>query len=76
MIIQKLNESEKTKLYELFKDKQGEIVNVRVHMVEGDKVFLDYNGTQVILPRGEQVNRDKYTPGMRMYVYVAKVEDE
>lgn len=76
VIIQKIGESEKAKVYEIFKDKQGEIVNVRVDMVENDRVFVEFNGSQVLLPRGEQVSRDKYTPGMRLHVYVKKVEDE
>lgn len=76
VIIQKIGESEKVKIYELFKDKQGEIVNVRIDMVENDKVFLDYNGTQVLLPRSEQMSRDKYIPGLRFFVYVKRVEDE
>jgi len=76
VIIQKIGESEKAKVYEIFKDKQGEVVNVRVDMVENDRVFVEFNGSQVLLPRGEQVSRDKYTPGMRLHVYVKKVEDE
>jgi N utilization substance protein A len=76
VIIQKIGESEKAKVYEIFKDKQGEIVNVRVDMVENDRVFVEFNGSQVLLPRGEQVSRDKYTPGMRLHVFVKKVEDE
>jgi N utilization substance protein A len=76
VIIQKIGDSEKAKVFELFKDKQGDIVNVRVDMVENDRVFVEFNGSQVLLPRSEQVSRDKYTPGMRMYVYVKKVEDE
>jgi len=75
VIIQKLGESEKNKVYELFKDKQGQVVNVKVDMVENDRVFLDFNGTQVLLPRGEQCSRDRYVPGMRFYVYVKQVED-
>jgi len=76
VIIQKIGESEKAKVYEIFKDKQGEIVNVRVDMVENDRVFVEFNGSQVLLPRGEQVSRDKYTPGMRLHVFVKKVEDD
>lgn len=76
VIIQKLGESEKNKVYELFKDKQGQTVNVKIDMVENDRVFIDYNGTQVLLPRGEQVSRDRYIPGMRFYVYVKQVDDE
>ncbi len=76
VIIQKIGDSEKAKVFELFRDKQGQIVNVRVDMVENDRVFVEFNGSQVLLPRGEQVSRDKYSPGMRLYVYVKKVEDE
>ena len=76
VIIQKLQDSEKAKIYELFKDKEGTIVSTKVEMVEKNKVFLDYNGTSVLLPRGEQVNRDDYQPGKRLTVYVAKVDAE
>jgi transcription antitermination factor NusA-like protein len=51
-------------------------VNVRVDMVENDRVFVEFNGSQILLPRGEQVSRDKYTPGMRLHVFVKKVQDE
>ncbi len=74
VIIQKLQESEKVKIYELFKDKEGTIVSTKVELVEKNKVFLDYNGTSVLLPRSEQVSRDNYQPGQRLTVYVAKVD--
>jgi hypothetical protein len=32
--MQKINESEKEKIYELFKNRKGEIVNMRVEMLE------------------------------------------
>jgi N utilization substance protein A len=51
-------------------------VNVRVDMVENDRVFLEFNGSQILLPRSEQVSRDKYTAGMRLHVFVKKVQDE
>jgi transcription termination/antitermination protein NusA len=76
VIIQKIGETEKAKVYEIFKDKEGEIVNVRVDMVENDRVFLEFNGSQILLPRSEQVSRDKYTAGMRLHVFVKKVQDE
>jgi N utilization substance protein A len=74
VIIQKLQESEKAKIFDLFRDKEGTIVSTKVELVEKNKVFLDYNGTSVLLPRGEQVNRDDYQPGKRLTVYVAKVD--
>lgn len=73
VIIQKIWDSEKEKIYELFEWKEGQIVNMKVDMVEWGKVIFDYNWNQVILPKAEQVSRDVYTPGARFYVYVEQV---
>lgn len=76
VIIQKVADSEKEKIYELFQDKQGQVVNMRVELVENGKVVFDYNGNQVVLPRSEQVSRDTYVPDNRLYLYVAEVSKE
>lgn len=73
VIIQKIGDSEKEKIYDLFEWKEGQIINVKVEIVEGGKVIFDYNGNQVILPKSEQVSRDVYTPGTRFYLYIAEV---
>ncbi len=76
VIIQKLGDSEKEKIYELFKDKQWSIVSLKVEIVEWWKVLFDYNGNQVVLPKGEQVSRDNYMSQQRYYLYVAEVSHE
>ena len=76
VIIQKLGDSEKEKIYDLFKDKQGELIYVKVEMVEWGKVIFDYNGNQVVLPKSEQVSRDSYAAQQRYYLYVAEVSKE
>lgn len=72
VIIQKIWDSEKQKIYELFKDKVGEAISMKVVMIESGKIILDYNWNQVILPKSEQVSRDNYVPDARFYVYVAE----
>lgn len=74
VIIQKLGDSEKQRIYDLFQDKQGEVINMKVEIVEGGKIIFDYNGNQVILPKSEQVSRDEYKAGARFFIYVAEVE--
>lgn len=74
VIIQKIQETEKEKIYNLFRDKEGELVSLRIELVEKNRVIFDYNGNQVVLPKSEQSNKDHYAPGARMYLYVAKVE--
>lgn len=76
VIIQKIQESEKEKIYNLFKWKEWEIVNLKIELVEKNKVLLDYNGNSIVLPKSEQVAKDRYTPGQRIYVYVGKVEED
>ena len=76
VIIQKVADSEKEKIYDLFVGKEGEVVNMRVDLVEGGKVVFDYNGNQVVLPKSEQVSRDSYVADNRLYLYVAEVSRE
>ena len=76
VIIQKVADSEKEKIYELFAGREGEVVSMRVDLVEGGKVIFDYNGNQVSLPRGEQVSRDSYVADNRLYLYIAEVSHE
>jgi len=76
VIIQKVADSEKEKIYDLFVWKEGEVVNMRVDIVENGKVIFDYNGNQVVLPKSEQVARDAYVADNRLYLYVAEVSKE
>ncbi len=76
VIIQKIQETEKEKIFNLFKGKEGEIISLKVEMVEKNRVLLDYNGNQVVLPKSEQVSKDKYIPGQRIYLSVAKLEED
>ncbi len=72
VIIQKIGDTEKQKIYELFKDKVGQSISMKVVMMESGKAIFDYNGNQVILPKSEQVSRDNYVPDARFYIYVAE----
>jgi len=76
VIIQKIQDAEKEKIYELFKDKEGSVVSLKIDLVEKNKIILDYNGNKVVLPKSEQVPTEKYSAGQRLAVYVGKVESD
>ena len=76
VIIQKIGETEKEKIYDLFKDSKGKIIPMKIDIAEGGKVLFEYKENKVPLPRAEQVSRDNYTAGGRMYVLVADVLKE
>lgn len=73
VIIQKIGDSEKEKIYDLFEGKEGEIINMKIEIVESGKVIFNYNGNQVVLPKSEQVSKDVYASGSRFFIYVAEV---
>ena len=68
-----MGESEKEKIFELFEWKEGQLVNIKIEIVEWSKVVFDYMGNQIVLPKGEQVSRDNYVAGARFFLYVAEV---
>ena len=76
VIIQKIWDTEKEKIFDLFSWKQWEVINMKVDLIEWWKVIFDYNWNQVVLPRSEQVSSDNYTAWQRLFVYVAEVENE
>lgn len=73
VIIQKMWETEKEKIYDLFNWKEWQVVNVKIEIVDGNKIVFDYSGNQIILPKSEQVSRDNYVAWARFYLYVAEV---
>lgn len=73
VIIQKIWDTEKEKIYELFEGKQGQIIKVKIELVEWNKVIFDYQGNQIVLPKSEQVSKDNYVAWARFYLYIDEV---
>ncbi len=74
VIIQKLQESEKQSLFEMFKDRENELLSVTVTKVEPNWVTLEVEGMAVSLPWKEQIPGEHYYTGKRIRVYLDKVE--
>ena len=74
VIIQKLQESEKQSLFEMFKDRENELLTANVTKVEPNWVTLEIEGMTVSLPWKEQIPGEHYYTGKRIRVYLDKVE--
>ncbi len=74
VIIQKLQESEKQSLFEMFKDRENELLTASVTKVEPNWVTLEVEGMTVSLPWKEQIPGEHYYTGKRIRVYLDKVE--
>lgn len=76
VIIQKIWDTERQKVYNLLKDKKWELISAKVISFESGKVIFDYNWNHVTLSKSERVSRDNYVPGARFYLYVSQVIDD
>ena len=74
VILQKLQEAEKQSLYEMFKDREEELLTATVTKVEHNWVTLEIEGMTVTLPWREQIPGEHYYTGKRIRVYLDKVE--
>jgi len=66
VIIQKMKDAEREVVYEMFKDRKGEIVNGIVQRFERGNIIINLGRTDAILPRNEQMPRRSYRQGDRI----------
>ncbi len=74
VIIQKLREAERETLYNLYKDRAGEVINASIQRVEGRMVFVDLGQAIAIMPPSEQVSSEVYKAAQRIKVLLLSIE--
>jgi transcription termination/antitermination protein NusA len=74
VIIQRIQEAERDVMYEMFKDRENELVNALVHRVDGNNVYINLdNKITTNLPYEHQIPGEKYYGGQRIKLYLEKV---
>jgi transcription termination/antitermination protein NusA len=76
VLIQKIREIEKVKLFDEFKPREGEIVTGLVHHIAGRDIFVDLGKTEAILPYSEQIRREHYAMNQRVRAIIHRVDKE
>lgn len=71
---QKLRESERSKIYDDFKDRQGELVTGIVQRKSNRTIFVDVGRTDGILPAKEQVPGENFNVHDRIKAYIMEVK--
>ena len=74
VIIQKVREAEREKIYTEYKDRVGELVNGIVRRYERGDLIVDLGLSEGLLPHREQVPRENYRQGDRARVYISEVK--
>ena len=73
VLLQKIREAEREKIFDEFKNKEGEIVTGIIQRKEQNVIFVDLGGAIGIFPKEEQIPGEFYKPNARMRFYVLKV---
>ncbi len=74
-LIQKIKDLEKDILFQKYKDLVGEIIVGEVYQTLSREVLLiDGEGNELILPKNEQINKDRYRKGDSVRAIVHRVE--
>lgn len=74
VIMQKLREAERNVIFDDFKGREGELMNVTVQRREGRVVLIDLGrATGVLLPE-DQIESERYYPGTRLKALLRQVE--
>lgn len=75
VVIQKVREAEREKIYEEFSNRESEAVTGIIQNTEQDNVFVDIGKTEAILPPSEQLAGENYEPQTRLKFYVLEVKN-
>lgn len=73
VIMQKLREAERNVIFNDFKDREGELMNVTIQRREGRLVLIDLGrATGILLPE-DQIETERYFPGTRIKAILREV---
>jgi N utilization substance protein A len=73
VIIQRIQEAERDQMYELFKDRENELINALIHRVDANSVYVELGGVTALLPHREQIPTEQYYGGQRIKLYLDRV---
>ena len=76
VIVQKVRDAERERMYSEYKDRIGEIVHGAVKRVEYGNVIVDLGRGEGIVRRDESLPRETFRPGDRIRAYVYDVRRE
>ena len=74
VMMQKIREAERDVVYGRYYDRVGEIISGSVHRFEKGNMIVELNDAEAVLPRAEQIPKERFRQGQTIRAYVLKVE--
>jgi len=76
VIIHRMRDAERDVIYEMFRDRQGSIVNGIVQRFERGNMIINLGRTDAILPRDGQIPKRSFKQGDRIRAYLQEVRQD
>lgn len=73
-LAQRIREIEKDNVFEEYSDRVGEIVLGDVYQIRNHEMLVNHNGVELILPKDEQIYKDRYRKGDTIRAVVKEVK--
>lgn len=75
-LAQRIREIEKDHIFEDYSERVGEIVLGDVYQVRSKDILVNHNGVELILPKSQQIYKDRYRKGDTIRAVVLEVKRE
>lgn len=73
-LAQRIREIEKDNIFEEYSDRVGEIVLGDVYQIRNREMLINHNGVELVLPKDEQIYKDRYRKGDTIRAVVKEVK--
>lgn len=76
VIISRMKDAERNVIFDMYRDRRGEVVNGIVQRFERGHMVINLGRTEALLPRDEQIPRRSFKQGDRIRAYLKDVRQE
>jgi N utilization substance protein A len=74
VLVQRVREAERDRIYEDYHDRVGEMVRGTVQQVDRGNIFVKLDRSEAVLPAREQISRDRYHQGDHIKAFIIAVD--
>lgn len=76
ILMQKIREFERDRVFEEYKDRVGEIVSGSVQQIDRNGILVNLGNAEATMPKREQIRRERYNQGSSIRACIVKVDKE
>ncbi len=73
VVIQKIREAERSIVYNVYSNREGDVVNGTVQRADHRQVIVDLGDVEAVLPTSEQIPGEEYKHHMKLRFYINEV---